>query len=82
MGTIKLTHYMETVLVFKTSVTTNRKVSKVKPLLDSLLNRSEKWNFDLEDCDHILRVEAISVQAAAVIQKLRDAGFACVELED
>ncbi|WP_162055230.1 hypothetical protein [Pontibacter pamirensis] len=73
---------METVLVFRTSVTTNRKVSQVRPLLDRLMDKSEKWNFDLEDCDHILRVEAVSVQAAAIIEKLGKAGFACVELEN
>ncbi|RDV10255.1 hypothetical protein DXT99_26610 [Pontibacter diazotrophicus] len=73
---------METVLVFKTSVTTNRSVSKVKPLLDRLMDKHEKWSFDLEDCDHILRVEAVSVQPAAIIERLGDAGFACAELED
>ena len=73
---------MKTVLVFKTSVTTSRKVGEVKPLLDKLLHQCEKWNFDLEDCDHILRVEAVSVQAAVIMENLRQAGFACVELED
>jgi len=73
---------MKTVLVFKTSVTDNRQVGKVKPLLDKLMDRGEKWNFDLEDCDHILRVEAISLQPSVIIQKLENAGFACAELED
>ena len=73
---------METVLVFKTSVTTDRKVRKVRPLLDRLMDKSEKWNFDLEDCDHILRVEAVSVQASVIIESLRNAGFSCAELED
>ena len=73
---------MGTVLVFKTSVTTNRNVSKVRPLLDRLMDESEKWNFDLEECDHILRVEAVSVQPSAIIKNMQRAGFACVELED
>lgn len=73
---------MGTVLVFKTSVTTSRNISKVGPLLDRLMDESEKWNFDLEDCDHILRVEAVSVQASAIIKNLQHAGFACTELED
>jgi hypothetical protein len=73
---------MKTVLVFRTSVTTSQKVGEVKPLLDSLMNTSEKWNFDLEDCDHILRVEAIYLQPCIIIQNLNKAGFACVELED
>jgi len=73
---------MKTVLVFRTSVTTSQKVGQVKPVLDSLMDTSEKWNFDLEDCDHILRVEAVSLQPSVIIQKLNKAGFACVELED
>lgn len=73
---------MKTVLVFKTSVTTNDKVREVQPLLDDLMNASEKWNFDLEDCDNILRVEAVSVQASAIIKNLATAGFVCEELED
>ncbi|KAA5540378.1 hypothetical protein [Adhaeribacter rhizoryzae] len=73
---------MKTVLVFKTSVTTSSKVNRLKPLLDKLMATGEKWNFDLEDCDNILRVEAISLQADAVIQNLQKAGFSCAELED
>ena len=73
---------MKTVLVFKTSVTTSRKVSKIKPLLDDLMNECERWNFDLEDCDYILRVEAVSLQASAIIENLNHAGFTCAELED
>ena len=73
---------MKTVLVFKTSISTDDKVRKVKPLLDNLVNSGEKWNFDLEDCDNILRVEAVSIQASAIIKNLENAGFACKELED
>ncbi len=73
---------MKTVLVFKTSITTNGKARKVKPLLDNLMHKSEKWNFDLEDCDNILRVEAASVQPSDIIKSLKRAGFACEELED
>ncbi|WP_146897958.1 hypothetical protein [Adhaeribacter aerolatus] len=73
---------MKTVLVFKTSVTTSSKIQKVKPLLDKLMASGEKWNFDLEDCDNILRVEAISLQPDAIIQNLQNAGFICAELAD
>ena len=73
---------MKTVLVFRTSVTTSEKVRKLKPLLDSLISRYERWNFDLEDTDKILRVESVSVQASDIIQSLRNTGVDCVELED
>ncbi len=73
---------MKEVLVFQTSVTNHQRVNQVKPLLDKLMHTGEKWNFDLEDCDCILRVEAIQVQAPVIIQSLNYAGFSCRELED
>ncbi|MDQ4139883.1 MAG: hypothetical protein M3142_05110 [Bacteroidota bacterium] len=73
---------MKEVLVFQTSVTTHQRVNQVRPVLDNLMHSGEKWNFDLEDCDHILRVEAIRIQAPVIIQSLNKAGFVCKELED
>ncbi|QCR21616.1 hypothetical protein [Pontibacter sp. SGAir0037] len=73
---------MKTVLVFKTSVSTCCCALQVKPLLDELMGSGETWNFDLEDCDRILRVEAVSLQASIIIRSLNEAGFACEELED
>lgn len=73
---------MKTVLVFKTSVESYYHVGRVKPALDKLMQPAEKWNFDLEDCDRILRVEAFSLQASSVIEKLNHEGFACEELAD
>ena len=72
---------MKTVLVFKTSVSF-KTVGIVKPVLDKLMNRTEKWNFDLEDCDRILRVESVSVQAAVIMEKMKSLGMFCEELED
>ncbi len=73
---------MREVLVFQTSITNQWRVIQVKPVLDNLMHSGEKWNFDLEDCDHILRVEAIKIQAPVIIQSLNQAGFICRELED
>lgn len=74
---------MRNVLVFKTSVRTPKSVLRVAPLLNQLLHTgADRWNFDLEDCDHILRVEAQAVTPSVVIDKLQKAGFTCAELED
>lgn len=73
---------LKQVLVFKTSVTTQQKIAQVSPLLDTLMDKSEKWNFDLEDCDNILRVEAINLKPWQIISSLTAVGFACEELED
>ena len=51
------TKVMRTVLVFKTFIHTQRDVIVLRPFLDGLLDKNDRWNFDLEDCDPILRVE-------------------------
>jgi len=45
------------ILVFKTNVTTKSKARQITPMLDRLLPEA-KWNFDLEDCDNILRIDS------------------------
>lgn len=72
---------MKQVLVFKTSVDNSEDMMTVEPLLNKLLDKTERWNFDLEDCDRILRVEAEFIEADSIIEKLADAGVMCVELE-
>lgn len=72
---------MKTVLVFKTSVH-HHQIDRVKHLLNELLHENEYWNFDLEDCDRILRVEAVQVTASVIEEGLGSAGFMCEELPD
>ena len=69
------------IYVFKTSVKTKKDLQKLKPLLNELL-RQAKWNFDLEDCDKILRIDSLIENSAALIKLLNDNGFACEELAD
>lgn len=54
----------------------------MKPILDRLMHEGDKWNFDLEDCDHILRVETKSLTATEIISQMEKAGYQCAELED
>jgi hypothetical protein len=68
------------VLIFKTTVDTQGKARKLKPHLDELL-MPVKWNFDLSDCDRILRVEGPEHMSTPVIRTLRNHGFDCIELE-
>ena len=68
------------VLVFKTNVTSKRKVNKVRTLLMSFPT-IRQWNFDLEDSDKVLRIEAIGLKPAMVESLLHTAGFSCRELD-
>ncbi len=65
------------IYVFKTSVDSQSKFESASILLDQLLPQSQ-WNFDLEDCDNILRVDS-ELNVAALLQN--NTIFDCIELE-
>lgn len=69
------------VYVFKTSVKTKRDVKNLKPNLTKLIPLT-KWNFDLEDCDKILRIESQKEITTLIIKELQRCGFYCEELTD
>lgn len=71
---------MKTVLVFKTSITKNNEIKIVQPTLNRLITKNDRWNFDLEDCDNILRVETKMIKADAVLKAIQHHGFYCEEL--
>ncbi|MBW1654046.1 hypothetical protein [Flavobacterium quisquiliarum] len=65
------------IYVFKTSVDSQTKFESASLLLDQLLPES-KWNFDLEDCDNILRIDS-ELDIPNLIQN--NGIFDCIELE-
>lgn len=69
---------MQTMIyVFKTSVDTQAKFESASVFLNELLPNS-MWNFDLEDCDNILRVDS-ELNVATLLQD--NPVFDCIELE-
>tara|TARA_R110002049_G_scaffold251501_1_gene425848 strand:- start:310 stop:543 length:234 start_codon:yes stop_codon:yes gene_type:complete len=74
------TNTLKTVLVFKTSITNNEEIDKLQPILNRLMKTNDLWNFDLEDCDNILRVETNHLQPESVLGLLGMHGFYCEEL--
>ncbi len=73
---------MKAIYVFKTTVGSARDMNKLSPLLNGLLRPEGEWNFDLEDCDRILRVESPEFVANAVNKLLIAWGYHCEELLD
>jgi hypothetical protein len=65
------------IYVFKTSVDSPSKFESASVLLNELLPNS-LWNFDLEDCDNILRVDS-ELNVTALLQN--NSIFDCIELE-
>ncbi len=66
------------VLVFKTSVTQPGQIELLRRSLGAL----GRWNFDLQDCDHVLRVETGVGDVARIVGLLAAHGFDCEELPD
>lgn len=66
--------------IFKTSVRTKRQVKKLKPYINTLLP-TEKWNFDLQDCDKILRIDSDENIVLKITGLLNTHEFNCEELK-
>lgn len=65
--------------IFKTNITDESQAGLVIQLL------IEQWpqylvNFDLEDCDHILRVESAFVENEKIITFMKWKGYVCETL--
>ncbi|MEO6818926.1 MAG: hypothetical protein ABI204_04315 [Ginsengibacter sp.] len=67
------------ILIFKTSVKSKTQVKKLKPYFDKILQKA-KWNFDLEDCDKILRIDSDEETVLPIINLLKSHQYDCEEL--
>lgn len=65
------------IYVFKTSVDSQSKFELASALLQELLPNA-LWNFDLEDCDNILRIDS-ELDIPNLV--LNNDIFECIELE-
>jgi hypothetical protein len=68
------------IYVFKTSVNTKMQVKKLKPHIDKILPQA-KWNFDLNDCDKVLRIDSEENIVLKITGLLIIHQFLCEELE-
>jgi hypothetical protein len=69
------------IYVFKTTVKSQNDITQLEPHLKKLIGKAD-WNFDLEDCDNILRVESEVHNSHEIIKVLQNLGFNCEELPD
>ncbi len=69
------------IFVFRTSVNSAHGAELLAPHLRTLIG-VQRWNFDLQDCDRILRVVSQGACSEAIIATVQQHGFLCEPLED
>ena len=69
------------VLIFKTNVRSKKHINIIATELQQFSDIN-KWNFDLQDKDKILRIEAADLSPAIIESALQKAGYFCEELGD
>jgi hypothetical protein len=67
------------VYVFKTSIKYKYQIKDIGLQLDSI-TQIIKWNFDLQDCDKILRIEGTNLDIALIYKILESLNYTCLEL--
>lgn len=67
------------IYVFKTDVSSKLRAERLKPELDKLFPRC-KWNFDLEDRDHIFRLDSLVYTSEDISARLGQLGILHEEL--
>lgn len=67
------------IYVFKTSVRTKNQVKQLKPHINKVIS-NEKWNFDLQDCDRILRIDSEENIVFTIANLLKTHRYYCEEL--
>lgn len=65
--------------IFRTSIVDKENITRVKSILNLLIGENQ-WNFDFEDVDNILRINANTVINGFLIQELKKMGVECEEL--
>ena len=65
--------------VFKTDVAETGHAERLVKLLQAQFGG--KINFDLQDCDRILRIDRPGIAAQAVVELMNAEGFQCLVLE-
>jgi hypothetical protein len=69
------------ILIFKTNLNSPAKLQDVHLLMRAMPGL-HRWNVDMHDSDHVLRIESSSLSPRMVESRLRGAGYYCEEMED
>jgi len=67
---------LSNILIFKTNIQTEFDKLRIKNVLDAS-QKVLKWNIDMDDSDHVLRIVSDSLRPEQIISVLEYVGFEC-----
>lgn len=68
--------------ILKTNIKSQLQINKLRPVFEKY-EHIARWTVDLEDIDHVLKVETkIDTEKRAMIELIREQGIYCEELSD
>jgi hypothetical protein len=68
------------IYIFRTSVKTKNQIKRLTPHLNKVVP-TDQWNFDLDDCDKILRIDTDENIVSRITELLKIHRIHCEELE-
>lgn len=66
--------------IFKTDIQKEADKNYILAIMQNLFP-DYKINFDLEDCDKILRIEAVVIDSKKIIERINNLGHICLPLD-
>lgn len=79
MGTLTKSENETNVLILKSNIKTKRDVARVNQVF-SQINSIKRWSVDLDDWEHVLKVESAIFSCDNIAVILERFGYQCSEL--
>lgn len=75
-----MTTQYDRILVLKSNITNYSDLMQIQQPLD-LHPEIVKWNVDIDDCDHVIRIVSPTLTVADIEEIIKSKGYQCSELD-
>ncbi len=72
---------LDRIFIFKTDIDTHDAYNKLSNFLNSIED-VVRWNLDMQDCDHVLRIETKELSIQFYLESINKLNILCEELPD
>lgn len=72
---------LDRIFIFKTDIVDHQSYNKLAEFLNQLSD-VVRWNLDMQDCDHVLRIESEKESIEYYVNAINNLSINCEELPD